>query len=162
MIVVLFGVAGSGKSLIGRLLAEELGWKFCDADQFHSESSIEKMRQGIPLTDEERWPWLERLREQIDRWIGQAENTVLACSALKEAYRQYLCVSDEVRLVYLKGEYALIEARLKKRRDHFMNPALLRSQFDTLEEPQGEAAVVVELGPSPRELVQTIRRRLGL
>ena len=76
MIVVLFGVAGSRKSLIGRRLAEELGWKFCDADQFHSESSIEKMRQGIPLTDEERWPWLERLREQSDRWIRQAENTV--------------------------------------------------------------------------------------
>ena len=161
MVVIICGVAGSGKSVIGRLLAEELGWRFYDADDFHSPDHVEQMRRGIPLTDADRWPWLERLRGLIGRSLVQGEDAALACSALKEAYRRHLLVGDEVKLVYLKGEYALIAERLKRRREHFMNPGLLRSQFDDLEEPRGEA-MVLELGPSPRQLVRAIRNGLGV
>ena len=161
MVVIICGVAGSGKSVIGRLLAEELGWRFYDADDFHSPAHVEQMRRGVPLTDADRSPWLERLRGLIGQSLAQGEDAVLACSALKESYRQHLLVGDGLRLVYLKGEYHLIAERLRRRRGHFMNPGLLRSQFEDLEEPGGEA-VVVELGASPRELVRAIRRGLGL
>ncbi|MEY2606829.1 MAG: gluconokinase [Verrucomicrobiota bacterium] len=162
MVIILFGVSGSGKTLIGQLLAQELGWKFYDADDFHSAANIEKMRRGIPLTDEDRQPWLERLRELIKRCLAAGENAVLACSALKESYRRYLRISDDVKLVYLRGDYALIAAQLQQRRGHFMNPALLQTQFADLEEPQPGEAVVIELGRSPAELVQEIRRKLEL
>jgi gluconokinase len=162
VVIILFGVSGSGKTLIGQLLAQELGWKFYDADDFHSAANIEKMRRGIPLTDEDRQPWLERLRELIKRCLAAGENAVLACSALKESYRRYLRISDDVKLVYLRGDYALIAAQLQQRRGHFMNPALLQTQFADLEEPQPGEAVVIELGRSPAELVQEIRRKLEL
>ena len=117
MVIILFGVAGAGKTVIGHALAAALGWEFYDADQFHPPGNIEKLARGIPLADEDRWPWLERLAELIRTRLAQGEHAVLACSALKESYRQRLQVNDEVKLVYLKGAYALIAERLKQRRD---------------------------------------------
>jgi gluconokinase len=161
VIVVLFGVAGSGKTTISRLLAQELGWKFYEADELHPKSNVEKMRQGIALTDANRWPWLERLRELLGESVARKENVILACSALKKKYREYLQISDDIKWVYLKGEYQLIADRLRQRRGHFMNPILLRSQFDILEEPEGDA-VIVDIDATPTKLVQTIREQLGV
>ena len=163
MIVIVFGVSGAGKTTIGKLLAEELGWPFLEADDFHPLSNVEKMRSGHPLTDEDRWPWLDRLRDQITRSIAAEENAVLACSALKRVYRERLRVSDDVNFVFLHGSYALIEKQLQHRRIHFMNPALLKSQFTDLEEPKpADGTVTVELGRSPQELVEEIEAKLGL
>jgi gluconokinase len=127
MIAIVFGVSGAGKTTIGKLLAQELGWRFYEADDFHSQANIDKLRRGIPLTDGDRWPWLERLRDLIKRCIEVGENAVLACSTLKRTYRQYLHISEEVKFVFLHGDYALIAKQLRQRRGHFMNPALLRS-----------------------------------
>ena len=161
MIVIIFGVSGAGKTTIGQLLAKELGWRFYEADDFHSQANIDKMHQGVPLTDENRWPWLENLRQLIKRCLAADENAVLACSALKGAYRRHLRVSDNVKLVFLRGNYELIANQLRQRHGHFMNPALLQSQFADLEEPQAtEHAVVIDLGRSPRELVQEIKHKL--
>ena len=163
MIVIVFGVFGAGKTTVGKLLAEELGWRFYEADDFHSPVNIDKMHRGIPLTDEDRWSWLEKLRELIKRCVGSHENAVLACSALKRAYRKRLRVSAQVKFVFLRGDYALIAKQLGHRRGHFMDPALLRSQFADLEEPQpDEDAVTVELGRSPQELVEEIKTKLHL
>ena len=163
MIVIVFGVSGAGKTTIGKLLAEQLGWRFYEGDDFHPRANIEKMRSGRPLTDEDRWPWLERLREQITRSIAAKENAVLACSALKRAYRDRLRVSDDVKFVFLRGNYVLIERQLRRRRGHFMNPALLQSQFADLEEPQpDEDVLTVDLGRSPEEIVEQIKAKLNL
>jgi gluconokinase len=133
MVVIISGVSGAGKTTIGQLLAEELGWQFYEADDFHSQANIDKMHQGTPLTDEDRWPWLENLGELIRRCVAAAENAVLACSVLKEAYRRRLRVNTDAKLVFLRGHYELIANQLRQRRGHFMNPALLRSQFTDLE-----------------------------
>src|SRR5262245_2275808 len=163
MIVSVFGVSGAGKTTIGRLLSEQLGWRFYEADDFHPCANIEKMRSGRPLSDEDRWPWLERLREQITRSISAKENAVLACSALKRAYRGRLRVSSEVKLVFLRGDYPLIAKQLRHRRGHFMNPELLRSQFADLEEPQpDEDVITIQLGRAPEELVEEIKTKLDL
>ena len=163
MIVIVFGVSGAGKTTIGKLLAEELGWRFYEADDFHSRANIEKMRSGLPLTDEDRWPWLKRLREQITRSLTAKENAVLACSALKCAYRERLRVSDAVQFVFLSANYAVIERQLRRRRGHFMNPALLQSQFADLEGPEpDEDVITIELGRSPEELVEQIKAKLNL
>jgi gluconokinase len=163
VIVIVFGVSGAGKTTIGKLLAEELGWKFYEADDFHPRANIEKMHSGRPLTDDDRWPWLERLREQIARSLASKEDAVLACSALKRAYRSRLRVSDDVRFVFLHGDYALIENQLRGRRDHFMNPALLKSQFADLEKPQpDENALTIELGRTSEDLVNEIKTKLSL
>lgn len=163
MIVILFGVSGSGKTTIGKLLAEQLGWRFYEADDFHPRANIEKMRSGHPLTDEDRWPWLKLLREQITRSLAAKENAVLACSALKRVYRERLCVSNDVKFVFLRGDYALIERQLRRRRGHFMNPVLLQSQFADLEEPRpNEDAITIELGRTPEELAEEIKAKLNL
>ena len=163
MIVIIFGVSGAGKTTIGKLLAQELGWRFYEADDFHPGANIEKMRQGMPLTDKDRWPWLKSLREQITHSLAAKENTVLACSALKRVYRERLCVSEDVKFVFLRGDYALIERQLRRRHGHFMNPALLQSQFADLEEPQpNEDVLTIELGRTPQELVKEIKTRLSL
>jgi gluconokinase len=163
VIVIVFGVSGAGKTTIGKLLADELGWQFYEADDFHPRSNIEKMRRGRPLTDENRWPWLKLLREQITRSLAAKENAVLACSALKHAYRERLRVSGDVKFVFLRGDYALIERQLRRRRGHFMNPALLQSQFADLEEPQpDEDVLTIDLGRSPQELVDEIKAKLNL
>ena len=163
MIVIVFGVSGAGKTTVGKLLARELGWNFIEADDFHPAANIEKMRSGHPLTDEDRWPWLERLRQQIERSLPAGENVVLACSALKRAYRDRLRVGDEVKFVFLRSDYLLVEKQLRSRHGHFMNAALLHSQFDDLEEPQAdENVLMVALGRTPEEIVEEIEAKLHL
>ena len=121
------------------------------------------VRRGVPLTDDDRWPWLESLRELIKRCVAATENAVLACSALKRVYRQRLRISPEVKLVFFSGDYALIAEQLRHRHGHFMNPALLRSQFADLEEPQpDEEMTTIELGRSTRDLVEEIKTKLRL
>ncbi|HZN43821.1 MAG TPA: gluconokinase [Nitrospiraceae bacterium] len=159
MIIILMGVSGSGKTAIGTRLAETLGWSFFDADDFHSASNIEKMRRGMPLTEQDRQPWLLTLRERVAQWLDEDLEVVLACSALKASYREQLLVDpSRVRLVYLKGSYALIQKRLIQRPRHFMPEELLASQFDTLEEPHG--VFTVDIALRPREIVQRIRKEL--
>jgi gluconokinase len=163
VIVIVFGVSGAGKTTIGKLLAKRLSWRFLEADDFHLRGNIEKMRDGLPLTDKDRWPWLKFLREQIERSLAANENAVLACSALKRKYRERLRVSDNVKFVLLRGDYALVEKQLHSRRGHFMNSDLLRSQFVDLEEPESdEDAVTIELGRTPEELVEEIETTLHL
>jgi gluconokinase len=163
VIVIIFGVSGAGKTTVGKLLAREFGWRFIEADDFHPPGNIEKMRSGNPLTDKDRWPWLERLRQQIEQLLSARENAVLACSALKRTYRDRLRVSDEVKFVLLRGDYALVEKQLCSRHGHFMNPELLRSQFADLEEPKpDEDVATIELRRKPQELVEDIKAKLHL
>ena len=163
MILIIFGVSGAGKTTIGKLLAQELGWHFVEADDFHSAANIKKMRSGHPLTDDDRRPWLKRLREKIRQLVAADENAVLACSALKRAYRDRLRVSGEVKFVFLRGDYALVENQLRSRPAHFMNPTLLQSQFDTLEQPQpDERVLTIRLGGIPGQIVNEIKAELHL
>lgn len=163
MIIVISGVSGAGKTTVGKLLARGLGWHFVEADDFHPAANIEKMHSGRPLTDEDRSPWLERLREEIKRLVAAGENAVLACSALKRAYRDRLRVSNEVKFVFLRGDLALVQKQLRRRRAHFMNPGLLQSQFDDLEEPgPDEDVLTIELGRTPEEIVNEIEAKLHL
>lgn len=160
MILIVMGVVGSGKTTVGNLLAAQLGWQFADADDFHPQSNIEKIAYGIPLTDEDREPWLVRLRDAILGWITNHRNVVLTCSALKRAYRTKLQAGPEVRFAYLKGSAALIAARLRVRHGHFAGEAILASQMADLEEP--EDAVTVSISESPEEIVAEIRKALNL
>jgi len=163
VVVIILGVSGAGKTTLGKLLARELGWVFYEADDFHSPANVEKMHAGIPLTDEDRRPWLESLRDLVKRSLAAGENAILACSALKKTYRDCLQVGTDVRFVYLRGGYELIANQLSHRRGHFMNPALLQSQFADLEEPQpAEDAIVIELGRSPDKVVEEIKSKLRL
>ncbi len=160
VIIVVMGVTGSGKTTIGSLLAARLAWHFADADDFHSAANKEKMHKGIPLTDADRLPWLAAMREQIAKWVALKQNVVLACSALKQSYRQLLWDGPEVKFVYLKGTYQLIAERLRARKGHFADEHILAGQFADLEEP-GDA-LVVDISASPEEIVDEICRRLGL
>jgi gluconokinase len=160
MIVIVMGVVGAGKTAVGRLLAEQPGWQFADADDFHPPSNVEKIRQGIALTDDDRKPWLDRLSKAITAWIADHRNVVLACSALKRSYRQELAVGPEVRFVYLKGSAALMADRLRARQGHFAGEQILASQFADLEEPN--EAVTVEIESTPQQIVAEIRKKLGL
>ena len=160
MIILLMGVTGVGKTTVGQALAEELRWQFADADDFHSAANIAKMRAGIPLDDADRTPWLRALRNAISQWITTGQSVVLACSALKEAYRNELEVGPEVKLVWLHGDFELLAQRLRERHEHYMNPALLKSQFDTLEPPQN--AVSIDVNKDVPAIVAAIRRALGV
>lgn len=155
------GVAGAGKTTIGSLLAERLGWTFLDADDFHPPDNVHKMRQGVALADADRSGWLEALREQIDARIASEEPAVLACSALKSSYRHELTNGlDGVAVVYLRASRELIEDRLATRSGHFFGPDLLASQFAALEEPQD--ALIVDAGAQPQAIVNSIVEELGL
>ena len=159
MVIILMGVTASGKTTVGRLLASALGYHFYDADDFHPPSNIDKMRRGIPLDDADRLPWLEALRHLVCRCVAEHADGVLACSALKEAYRQVLLVDPQVALVYLKADQDLIRQRLLQRRGHFMSPQLLESQFATLEEPK--QGMWIDASLAPEDIVRAIRYRLG-
>ena len=159
MIILLMGVAGSGKTTVGRLLASELGWRFYEGDDFHPRANIDKMQRGMPLTDTDRWPWLQALRDVIDSCLAQGTSAVMACSALKQTYRDYLIHGrDEVKLVYFKGSYDLLSQRLAQRQGHFMPKELIESQFATLEEPQ--QGLLVDVAKAPEALVAVIRQAL--
>lgn len=152
---IVMGVSGSGKTIVGKSLAKHLGWDFYDADDFHPPESVAKMAKGIPLTDSDRAPWLAALHELISSRLAQNRPGVLACSALKESYRQKLLEgNDGVRLIYLKGSYDLIWSRMSARKDHYMKPHMLQSQFRTLEEPTN--ALIMDITPSVNEIVKVI------
>jgi gluconokinase len=160
MVIIIMGVTGSGKSTVGSLLAQQLGWKFYEGDDFHPAANLQKMTRGVPLNDEDRKPWLNAIVKSIRTSVGNRENVVIACSALKESYRKILQTEGEVVFVYLKANPSLIRQRLAKRRSHFMNPILVRSQFDTLEEPK--EALQIDASLSPAKIVQSIRDRLSI
>ena len=159
MIIAVMGVTGSGKTTIGNLLAARLAWHFADADTFHSPANKEKMHKGIALADADRLPWLGAMHDQIAKWVALKHNVVLACSALKQSYRQLLWNGPEVRFIYLKGSYELIAERLRARHGHFADEHILAGQYADLEEPTD--AVTVDIGASPEEIVDAICRRLG-
>ena len=160
-IVVLMGVTGAGKTTVGQQLAAALGWTFVEGDAFHPPANIAKMHRGEPLDDADRAPWLRATRQRIDELVASAQSAVIACSALKRAYREVLARDrPEVTFVYLKASAALIAERLRHRAGHFMPPALLQSQLDTLEEPAD--GITVDAGPRPTTIVAAIRRRLSL
>jgi len=162
--LVVMGVSGSGKSTIAMKLAERLGWSFEDGDSFHPASNVAKMSAGHPLTDEDRWPWLQAIADEIDRACGAGGHLVMACSALKRAYRDVLVHGrNDVRIVYLDGTQQLIADRLARRKGHFMPPDLLASQFRTLQPPAAdENAVTVSINASVDTIVDDIVRQSGL
>lgn len=175
MIVILMGVAGAGKTTVGQLLADRLGYRFADADDFHPAANVEKMRLGMALSDADRAPWLFALRAAVGNWVKAGEDVVLACSALKASYRDELVGEPgasspsggaatvertaNIRFVYLRGSPELIAERLAHRTRHFMSNNLLDSQFAALEEPEG--AIVVDITPRPVEIAELIASRLG-
>jgi len=154
------GTTGAGKTTIGTMLAQQLNWEFADADNFHPPANIEKMSRGIPLNDADRAPWLAAMRKAILEWIAAGKNVVLACSALKRAYRDALRPGPEVRIIYLKGTYALFAERIRHRRGHFAGEQILAGQFADLEEP--DDAITADTLKSPDEIVAGIRKQLGL
>jgi gluconokinase len=162
MVLIVMGVSGTGKTTIGKALAAELGWAFVEGDDFHPAENVEKMSAGIPLNDEDRRPWLQALRGRVDEACERGEDIVLACSALKHDYREYLERHDPecVHYVYLHGSEELIRRRLAERKGHFMAPTLLESQFEALEPPEG--ALQVDITPAPEVIVADIRRKIGL
>jgi carbohydrate kinase (thermoresistant glucokinase family) len=158
LVLVVMGVSGSGKTTIGALLAGHLHWQFADADDFHSPANIAKMHGGVPLDDADRLPWLEAIAKQIDTWRAAGQHGVITSSALKRRYRDII-IGDrpDVRLVYLEGNKTLIAHRLVARHGHFMQPILLQSQFDDLEEPTpDEHPITVRIGKPPAVLVDEI------
>ena len=155
--VIVMGVAGSGKTTVGELLAQRLGWSFYDADAFHPAENIAKMANGTPLNDADRAPWLAALNALISTSLKEDRPGVLACSALKKSYRQQLLEgNEEVQIVYLKGSYDLIWSRISQRNDHYMKPQMLQSQFEALEEPAN--ALTFDVSMPVEEIVEGIVR----
>ena len=159
LVLIVMGPMGCGKTTVGRLLAERLAWPFIDADDFHPAANVAKMRNGVALDDEDRRPWLVALRAEIDGWRTRGRPGILACSALKQSYRDLLGVDQKtVRTVYLKGAFDLLQARIEARRNHYMNPHLLHSQLDTLEAPVG--GLIADIAPPPEAIVAQIINQL--
>ncbi len=158
-VIYIMGVSGSGKTTIGELLAAKTGFSFYDADDFHSQKNKDKMKAAIPLTDEDRWPWLESIHSFVKTAIAE-KSVIVACSALKEIYRKILCegIESSCNWIFLKGDFEKIAERLKNRHGHYMSPALLQSQFNTLELPAN--AIVVDISLSPEEIAEQIMQQL--
>ncbi|MGC2890998.1 MAG: gluconokinase [Candidatus Acidiferrum sp.] len=159
MIVIVMGTTASGKTTIGTMLAKRMGWDFVDADDFHPPANVEKMKYGIPLTDADRMPWLQALHDKIVQWNSGNRSVVLACSALKQSYRDTLRGATDVKFVYLKGSYELFSKRVLARKGHFAKQDLLASQFADLEEPTD--AITVDARETPEEMVAEVSRHLG-
>jgi len=167
--VVIMGVSGSGKTTIGELLSARFGCEFIDADSLHPAENREKLRNGIPLTDDDRWPWLEAVRNCIRERTVKGKSIMVACSALKQAYRDFLIANKlhvdgqpdtvDIRFVYLHGDITTIRERIENRRGHFMNPSLLESQFATLEPPVD--AIVVNVNSAPQEIIRFVVEQLN-
>ena len=161
MVIVLMGVAGSGKTTVGRMLAAQLGWPYRDADEFHPPANVDKMSRGVPLTDHDREPWLAAIRHYIDEALARNGRAVVTCSALKEHYRRIIVPDGgRAKLVYLIGDFSLIAERLRAREGHFMKAEMLASQFADLEPPRD--ALTVDIAKSPEQIVTEIRSALGL
>ena len=162
--LIVMGVSGSGKTTIGEQLAARIGWRYEDADTFHPASNVAKMSAGQPLTDDDRWPWLRAIADEIDRVCKAGGHVIIACSALRRAYRDVLLHGrKDVRLVYLDGTEPLIGDRLSHRKGHFMPPGLLASQFATLEPPAAdEHAVRVSIDARVETIVDDVLNQLGL
>lgn len=162
--IVVMGVCGCGKSTVGIQLAERLGMAFVDADDLHPQANIDKMSRSIPLNDDDRWPWLDIVGETLAQNVSAKGGAVVACSALRQAYRDRIteAAGQPVLFVYLAGSYETISDRLNQRGGHFMPPALLKSQFETLETPNaGELAIEVDIRLSVDEIVEQIVQRLA-
>jgi gluconokinase len=155
MILIAMGVSGAGKTRIGEMLAERLKCSFTDGDAFHSAANKEKMHNGIPLTDDDRWPWLRTIRAAIEEKQAANEDAVFTCSSLKRSYRDILRAGDkDVCFVYLKGSREVLQERLQTRTGHFFDPSLLQSQLDTLEEPDDDEAITVSIELTPEQIVE--------
>ena len=155
IVLVLIGPMGCGKTTIGKVLSKKLGWPFYDGDDFHPRENVKKMRAGSPLNDDDRLPWLNILRTEIKTWLRNGHGALLACSALKQQYRDILGIDQEnVISVYLKGSYALLQKRIGSRKHPYMNKQLLQSQIDTMEEPEG--GLTVDIFPAAEEIADTI------
>lgn len=149
------GVSGSGKTSIGQSLSSELGWSFFDGDDYHPPKNVQKMSQGIPLSDEDRFQWLENLSKLLHEKLLAGENIILACSALQRSYRQQLRLNrTDLSFIYLEGDFELIWKRMQSRPDHYMKPGMLESQFEILEPP--ENALIIEIDRPVPEIVQEI------
>lgn len=160
MVIILMGPTGAGKTTVGEILSRELGWEFADADNFHSPANVEKMSKGIGLTDEDRKPWLAALRHKIEQWIVSGQNGILACSALKQAYRRELNAGLQVKWVYLKGSFEELTQRVAARQGHYAKKELVVSQFAALEEPKD--AITIDVSRSPEEIAAEVRKALGI
>jgi carbohydrate kinase (thermoresistant glucokinase family) len=157
--IVVMGVAGSGKTTVGKKLSVSLDCPFYEGDDFHTSANIEKMKKGMALTDEDREPWIELLSEMMGQWRKQSPTFVLACSALKAKYRRILETTGKVRWIFLKGSYDLVLNRLSEREGHFFPAQLLQSQFQDLEEP-GEA-LTLDIAEPVDKIIETVRNQLG-
>lgn len=155
MVLVMMGVCGCGKSTVGEAVAQALGWPFHDADDFHPPANVAKMAAGTPLTDEDRWPWLDRIAAELAGILAQGGHAVLACSALKQAYRDRLARAGDVRFVHLAGDYATIAQRLASRQHRYMPASLLDSQFAALESPR-DALVVNVAQPIEQQVAEVL------
>ena len=161
MLIIITGVSGVGKTTIGKLLSENMGWAFYEGDDYHTNVSLAKMRYGTPLTDDDRWPWLDAIRAKIFEIVLHKENAVLSCSALKESYRMRLGFGlKDIVFVYLRGDYQLVRNRISGRVGHFMSAGLLDSQYRDLEEPQN--AIVVDAALEPMTIINYLKQALSL
>ena len=154
MILLVMGVTGSGKTTVGQMLADRLGWVYLDADSFHSASNKEKMHRGVPLTEDDRIPWLDTMHAEMRAQTARGQNAVLACSALRKEYRVRLMAGLSVKLIYLRGSKELIASRLRQRKNHFAGESILDDQFVVLEEPCD--AIVVDISGNLEQIVEEI------